>query len=73
MGTNKTKLDSLLVSIDFSHGEDVGVLLVARKAPTLHPVIINAFQGEEARKIYEMLITQKENKEEQNGIGKEVI
>lgn len=67
MQENKTKLDTLLVSIDFTRGEDVGVLLVGRKAPTLKPVIVNAFQGEEARKIYEMLITKKEIKEESDG------
>lgn len=63
----KTKIDTLLVSIDFTRGEDVGVLLVGRKAPNLNPVIVNAFQGEEARKIYETLVTVKENKEESDG------
>lgn len=67
MEENKTKLDTLLVSIDFTRGEDVGVLVVGRKAPNLNPIIINAFQGEEARKIYEMLVTKKENKEESDG------
>ena len=64
--SNKTKLDTLLVSIDFTRGEDVGVLLVGRKAPNLLPVIINAFQGEEARKMYEMLVTAKGSKEEEH-------
>lgn len=63
--SNKTKLDTLLVSIDFTRGEDVDILLVGRKAPTLQPVIVNAFQGEEARKIYEMLVTAKGSKEEE--------
>ena len=51
---SKQKQDTLLVS----YVNDI--LVVGRKAPTLQPVIVNAFQGEEAHKIYEMLVTKKE-------------
>lgn len=49
--------DTLLVGIDFSKGEDVGVLVVGRKRPNESIEIINAFQGEEARWMYERLTT----------------
>lgn len=49
--------DTLLVGIDFSKGEDVGVLVVGRKRPNESIDIINAFQGEEARALYERLTT----------------
>lgn len=49
--------DTLLVGIDFSKGEDVGVLVVGRKRPNESIDIINAFQGEEARDLYERLTT----------------
>ena len=52
--------DCILVSIDFSHGEDKTVLVVGRKAPNQSAVIINAFQGEEAVELYNKLITKKE-------------
>ena len=51
---SKQKQDTLLVSFVND------ILVVGRKAPTLQPVIVNAFQGEEAHKIYEMLVTKKE-------------
>lgn len=49
--------DTLLVGIDFSKGEDVGVLVVGRKRPNESIEIINTFQGEEARWMYERLTT----------------
>lgn len=50
---------ALIVSWDFSHNGDKHILLVGRKTPKNDVEIINAFQGEDAHKIYEMLITQK--------------
>lgn len=44
--------DSLLVSVDFSHGRDVGVLIVGRKRLNQSVEIINAFQGAEAEELY---------------------
>lgn len=56
---NKITSDALIVGIDFSKGEDVGVLIVGRKRPNDSVEIINAFQGEEARWMYERLIAKK--------------
>ena len=50
--------DTLLVSVDFSD-KDKGVLVVGRKMPNEVVTVINAFQGEEARELYEKLITRK--------------
>lgn len=56
--------ESVIVSVDFTRGVDVGVLIVGRKNPETKTVdIINAFQGEEAYWLYQRLITQKEKKE----------
>lgn len=60
---NKITSDILLVGIDFSKGEDVGVLIVGRKRPNDSVEIINSFQGEEARLMYERLVTKKEDVE----------
>ena len=54
-----TTQDTLLISIDFSNGEDLGVLVIGRKMPNDSVKIVNAFQGEEARKLYETLIKKK--------------
>lgn len=47
-----------IVSWDFSHGEDVDVLIVGEQKNGVMN-IINAFQGQEARDIYEKLSTVK--------------
>lgn len=49
--------DTLLVSVDFSRGDDIGVLIVGRKHPNQAVSIVNAFQGEEAVELYKKLIT----------------
>lgn len=57
--------DSVIVSWDFSHGEDgkdEGVLIVGTKQMNKKVTIINAFQGKEAEKIRDMLIDQKRDK-----------
>lgn len=56
---NKITSDALIVGIDFSKGEELGVLIVGRKRPNGSVEIINAFQGEEVRCMYERLITKK--------------
>lgn len=53
--------ECLLVSVDFTKGEDIGILLVGRQKEGKVD-IINAFQGQEAVDIYRKLITVK-NKE----------
>lgn len=55
----KVTNDTILVSVDFNHGEDNGVLIVGRKRPNKPLDIINAFQGEEAKELYQKLITKK--------------
>ena len=55
---------ALIVSWDFSHGEDSGVLLVGKQIP-IKPIghkieIVNAFQGADAVALYQMLTEKKE-------------
>lgn len=52
--------ECLLVSVDFTRGEDVGVMVIGRQKPKADVEIINAFQGEEALELYKKLITKKE-------------
>ena len=53
---------SYIVAWDFSNGEDYDVLLVGeRKNGVMN--IVNAFQGQEARDIYEKLSTGKKVEE----------
>lgn len=56
--------DSLIIGFDFSHGKDVGVLIVGRKLLDQSIEIINAFQGKEAEELYEKLTTKIEKGEE---------
>lgn len=51
---------SVIVSWDFSHGKDVGVLLVGKQANGKVEVI-NAYQGEEAYELYRRLTVKKKN------------
>lgn len=51
--------ESLIVGVDFTNGEDVGVLIVGRKLPNQSVDIINAFQGKEAEELYNKLIGKK--------------
>lgn len=52
--------DSVIVSWDFSHGKDVGILLVGKQVNGKVEVI-NAFQGEEAYELYRRLTVQTKN------------
>lgn len=49
-------VDSILVSVDFSNNNDTVVLIVGRKRMNQSVEIINAFQGDEARELYEKLV-----------------
>lgn len=51
--------ESLLIGVDFTNGEDVGILIVGRKRPNQSVDIINAFQGKEAYELYNKLIGKK--------------
>lgn len=52
-------VDSILVSVDFSNKNDTGVMVVGRKRMNQSVEFINAFQGDEARELYEKLVTKK--------------
>lgn len=62
MEGGKEVIDSVVVSVDFSNKNDTGVMLVGRKRMNQSMEIINAFQGDEARELYEKLITTKKEK-----------
>lgn len=63
----KVTNDCILVSIDFNHGEDADILIVGRKRPNGSAEIINAFQGQEARDLYEKLVTPVKKEESDGG------
>lgn len=48
--------ECLLVSVDFTQGEDTGILIIGRQKNGKVD-IANAFQGQEAIDIYKKLIT----------------
>ena len=49
--------DTILVSVDFTNGEDLSVMIVGRKRPNQTVEIINALQGKEAEDLYSKLVT----------------
>ena len=53
--------DCILVSFDKSEKDSSSVLIIGRRRINESTDIINAFQGEEAEKLYKRLITRKEN------------
>lgn len=53
--------DTLLISIDANHGDDIAVLIVGRQEPNKAVEIVNAFQGQEALDLYKKLVTKNEN------------
>ena len=48
-------VDSLIIIIDTTNGKDNTVLIVGRKTVGQQVEIVNAFQGEEALKLYSQL------------------
>lgn len=52
--------DSVIVSWDFSNGQDMSILLVGRVENGVTK-IINAFQGKEAEELMKKLVTQNPN------------
>lgn len=52
--------DTLLVGFDFTNGKDHGVLIVGRKNKGELVDVVNAFQDEEAKRIYDILTTRKD-------------
>ena len=49
--------DTILVSVDFTNGKDLSVMVVGRKRPNQTVEIINALQGKEAEDLYSKLVT----------------
>ena len=49
--------DTILVSVDFTNGEDLSIMVVGRKRPNQTVEIINALQGKEAEDLYSKLVT----------------
>lgn len=56
--------DTVLVSIDYNDKTNKGVLCVGRQLPNKSVEIINAFDGQEAKALFEKLITKRSNKNE---------
>ncbi len=52
-------VDSILIGVDISNKDATAVLTVGRKRMNQSVEIINAFQGNEARELYEKLVTKK--------------
>lgn len=50
---------ALIVSWDFSHAPDKHILLVGTKTPKADVEVINAFQGEDAHAVYDILTDKK--------------
>ena len=49
--------DTILVSVDFTNGKDLSVMVVGRKRPNESVEIINALQSKEAEDLYSKLVT----------------
>ena len=49
--------DTILLSVDFTNGEDLSVVVVGRKRPNESVEISNALQGKEAEDLYSKLVT----------------
>lgn len=58
----KNKSDTFLVSFDYTHG-DIPVLIIGRKGEKKEIDIINAFKGDEAKDLYDLLMDGKEKYE----------
>lgn len=52
--------DTILIGVDLADNDDTGVLIIGRKRMNQSVEIINAFQGKEAKELYEKLITKKD-------------
>ena len=51
---------SVIVAFDYKADKDHAILLVGQKNPKIDISIINAFEGEEAKELWEKLTTKKE-------------
>ena len=53
-------IDSILIGVDISDKDSTAVLTVGRKRMNQSVEIINAFQGDEARELYNRLVTKED-------------
>ena len=52
--------DTVIISIDWNDETNTGVLVVGRKRVNKSVDIVNAFSGDEAKELYQRLITKKD-------------
>lgn len=55
----KIKTEALLVSVTYDDHNKINLMVVGKKRPNESVDIINAFQGEDAARLYNELITKK--------------
>ena len=61
MNSKNTETHALIIAYDVSHDTDNCVLIIGRMGSRSGEIdIVNAFQGDEARELYNNLITKKE-------------
>lgn len=58
----KNKSDTFLVTFDYSQG-DIPVLIIGRRGKKKELDIVNAFKGDEAKDLYDLLMDGKEKYE----------
>lgn len=56
---NKIKAESILVSVTYDENDKVNLMVVGKKLKNESVDIINAFQGDDAARLYHELITKK--------------
>ena len=64
---NRLKAHSLIIGVDFSRGPDADVLIVAKGEKGNVKTVVNASQGEEARKLYRYLVTPRNKEDKSDG------
>lgn len=57
---NKIKTEALLVSVTYDYNNKINLMVVSKKRRNEAVKIINAFQGDDAARLYYELITKKE-------------
>lgn len=63
---NKIKTEALLVSVTYDANGKVNLMVVGKKRKNESVEIVNAFQGEDAVRLYNELITKRVHNDEQN-------
>ena len=63
---NKIKTEALLVSVTYDVNGKVNLMVVGKKRKNESVEIVNAFQGEDAVRLYNELITKRVHNDKQN-------